>query len=82
MEGKHVAPAPLRNGKQSLILLVDRTNITLWASDGLSYVVVPVIPKPEDLSVGVSVKGGPVKFTTLDAFELKSIWEKPQTDGG
>ena len=82
VEGKHVAPAPLRNGKQSLILLVDRTNITLWASDGLSYVVVPVIPKPEDLSVGVSVKGGPVKFTTLDAFELKSIWEKPQTDGG
>jgi len=75
MDGKQ--PAPLRNGKQNLIILVDRTNLTVWASDGLLYAPVPIIAKPENLSVEVSVKGGPVKFTTLDAFELKSIWEKP-----
>ena len=75
MDGKQ--PAPLRNGKQNLMILVDRTNLTVWASDGLLYAPVPIIAKPENLSVEVSVKGGPVKFTTLDAFELKSIWEKP-----
>ena len=75
MDGKQ--PAPLRNGKQNLMILVDRTNLTVWASDGLLYAPVPIIAKPENLSVEVSVKGGPVKFTTLDAFELKSIWGQP-----
>ena len=74
MDGKQ--PAPLRNGKQNLIILVDRTNLTVWASDGLLYAPTPITAKPEDLSVEVSVKGGPVKFKTLDAFELRSIWAK------
>ena len=71
---KQRAPAPLRDGRQSLIILTDRTNFTVWASDGLTYVPLPLIAKPTDLSVEVSAKGGAAKFTTLEAHELKSIW--------
>jgi sucrose-6-phosphate hydrolase SacC (GH32 family) len=71
---KHRAPAPLRGGRQRLIVYVDRTAVEVFASDGLSYVPMPVIPKDDERSVGVAVKGGPVRFTRLDAYELKSIW--------
>lgn len=71
----HRAPAPLRQGKQQLILYIDRTVIEVFASDGLTYVPLPVIPKPDALSVELSVTGAPVKFFQLTAHELRSIWE-------
>ena len=69
------APAPLIDGHQRLIILTDRTNFTVWASDGLTFVPMPVIAKPSELGVEVSVKGRPVKLQNLEAHELKSIWE-------
>ena len=66
--------APLRDGHQRLIILTDRTNLTVWASDGLSYVPFPVIAKTGDLGIELSATGGDVKFTSLEAHELKSIW--------
>jgi fructan beta-fructosidase len=73
--GPQRAPAPLIDGHQRLIILTDRTNFTVWASDGLTYVPLPVIAKPAELSVEVSVKGAPVTLQNLEAHELKSIWE-------
>ncbi len=69
------APAPLRDGHQRLIILTDRTNLTVWASDGLTYIPLPITAKADDLGVEISVKGGDVKFTALEAHELKSIWK-------
>jgi fructan beta-fructosidase len=71
------APAPLRGGKLKLIALVDRTSLEVWASDGLTYVPSPVIPKAKDLSLSLAVKKGAVKVTALDVHELRSIWSKP-----
>ena len=68
----HRAPAPLRDGKQRLAIYVDRTAIEVFASDGLAYVPLPVIPKADAQGVEVSVAGAPVKFSKLAAFELKS----------
>jgi sucrose-6-phosphate hydrolase SacC (GH32 family) len=73
--GPQRAPAPLIAGHQRLIILTDRTNFTVWASDGLTYLPLPVIAKSADLSVEVSAKGDPVTFQNLEAHELKSIWE-------
>ncbi len=72
----HVAPAPLRDGKQTLIIYTDRTAFEVFASDGLTYMPLPVIPKAEDLGVAVAVEGGAATFSQLDAHELKSIWAK------
>jgi fructan beta-fructosidase len=71
----HRASAPLRDGKQRLVVYCDRTGLEIFAADGKTYVPMPYIPKAEDLSLGVSVKDGKAKFLSLDVYELKSIWK-------
>ena len=71
----HRAPAPLRGGKQRITIYVDRTVVEVFASDGLTYVPMPVIPKPDALGVEVTVTGAPVTFSKLTAYELKSMWK-------
>ncbi len=70
----HRAPAPLRNGKQRLTIYCDRTGLEVFASDGLCYVPMPFQPKATDFTLGAAVKSGAVKFSKLDAYELKSAW--------
>lgn len=48
----------------------------VFAADGLSYVPMPVIPKADERSIGVAVRGGPVRFGRLDVYELNSVWPK------
>ncbi len=68
-----VAPAPLLQGRQKIIIYADRTSLEIFASDGLVYVPMPVLLKPENQSVEVSAPGGVVKFNHLDLYKLKSI---------
>ena len=68
-------PAPMSNGRQNIVVYADRTALEIFASDGLVYVPMPIILKPEKRSIQAAVKHGSVKFNTLDAYELKSTWE-------
>jgi fructan beta-fructosidase len=70
----HRSPAPLRQGKQRLILYADRTALEVFASDGLTYVPMPLVLDAKNLTVQISVTGDPVKFSLLDAHNLRSIW--------
>ena len=70
----HRTPAPLRAGKQRLILYCDRTGLEVFASDGLVYVPMPFQPKADDLTLGVQAKAGSVKFSALKVHQLKSAW--------
>ena len=71
----HRAPAPPIDGKQRLRILVDRTTIEVFASDGLTYVPMPVIPQAGDRAVKLLATGGSMRGVTLDVQELKSAWE-------
>lgn len=71
----HRAPAPLRAGKQRLVVYVDRTASEVFASDGLTYVPLAFLPQMEDVSVSVQVKNGSAKFDSLKVYELNSIWQ-------
>jgi fructan beta-fructosidase len=71
----HSAPAPLREGRQTLVLYVDRTTLEVFAADGLTYVPMPFIPKSDDLSLELVTRGGTARFIALEVYELKSIWE-------
>lgn len=71
----HHAPAPLRAGRQRLIVYVDRTASEVFASDGLTYVPLAFIPRATDLSLGVVVKNGAARFKSLKVYQLRSIWE-------
>lgn len=70
------APAPLQNGRQQITIFADRNYFTVFAGDGLTYMPFPIIPKPDNLGVAVSVKGGAIEVQRLEAFDLKSIWQK------
>jgi sucrose-6-phosphate hydrolase SacC (GH32 family) len=70
----HRAPAPLRSGRQDLIVYCDRTGLEVFTSGGLTYVPLPFQPKPADTAVSVAAKGGPVTFETLAVYSLKSAW--------
>jgi hypothetical protein len=69
------APAPMRNGRQSFICYVDRTSMEIYASDGLTYMPLPITLQPQALEINVTAKGGAAKFHSLEAHVLKSIWK-------
>ena len=76
----HVTPAPLRDGTQKLVIYTDRTAFEVFASDGLTYVPMPIISNAENLGVEVAVEGGAATFLELAAHDLKSIWGKSKQD--
>ena len=71
---EHRAPAPLRSGRQRIVIFCDRTGLEVFASDGLTYVPLPFQPKASDLGLNLSVKGEGAKFSTLEVHELQSAW--------
>lgn len=73
--GDHRAPAPLRDGKQQVIFYADRAGLEVFASDGLTYIPLPLIPDPKEQSVQVRVEGSDVAFQALEVHELKSAWK-------
>ena len=74
-----VAPAPLAAGKQRLIVFADRTGLEVFAADGLTYIPVPTNVDADERTPEVRVAGGPIRFDSLEIYELKSIWP---ADGG
>jgi fructan beta-fructosidase len=70
----HRAPAPLRNGKQSLTIYCDRIGLEVFAADGRTFVPMPVTPKADDRELALSIKSGHVQITALSVHELKSAW--------
>jgi fructan beta-fructosidase len=71
----HKAPAPLRDGRQRLVILVDRTGVEVFASDGLCYVPMPYNTNPENRKIFLEARGGKVVLESLKVNELKSAWE-------
>ena len=65
------APAPLRAGKQKLVIITDRTTVEVFASDGLTYVPMPVVWKDDARGVSVSLTGAALKSSTFSAVELR-----------
>ena len=70
----HRAPAPLRAGKQRVTIFVDRMGLEIFASDGLTYVPLPFVPKADNLSLAVGTKSGDVTFTSLTVHQLRAAW--------
>jgi sucrose-6-phosphate hydrolase SacC (GH32 family) len=70
----HRAPAPLRDDRQRLVILADRTGLEIFASGGLTYVPMPVNLRADDRSMNIKAIGGPVRFHALEIHELESAW--------
>ncbi len=68
------APALLHGSRQRVTIYADRTGLEVFTNEGQTFVPMPVNLKPENLSLGVSAKGGSSAFTKLDVHELRSAW--------
>jgi sucrose-6-phosphate hydrolase SacC (GH32 family) len=64
----------VKEGKQRLTVLVDRTSVEVFADDGLTYVPMPFVAKAGEQGVSLFVKGGAAKVTALEIHELGSAW--------
>jgi fructan beta-fructosidase len=69
-----VAPAPLVDGKQRLIVFADRTSLEVFASDGLTYVPLPINLDARRTTLEADIAGGPIRLKSLEVHELSSIW--------
>jgi fructan beta-fructosidase len=70
----HRAPAPLRKGTQEVTVLCDRMGLEVFASGGLTYIPMAFIPKTDDRSLSLRVRGLPALVRTLEVHQLKSAW--------
>ncbi len=70
------SPAPLRSGKQRLMLFVDRTTTEIFASDGLAYIPLPLVMKPGVAGpITISLKGAPLKEQSIQSVSMRSAWK-------
>ena len=65
---------PMRNGRQNLRILADRTCYEVFACDGLWYAVLAVVPDPENRYLSLTSSGGSAKVRSLDISQMQSIW--------
>ena len=72
------APAPLRDGKQRLTILRDRTGLEILASDGQIYMPMPYLSKAGDRSFAAHAKGGAARISEIQVHELKSAWSQSE----
>jgi sucrose-6-phosphate hydrolase SacC (GH32 family) len=70
----HRAGAPLRGGRQRLVIYCDRTGLEVFTSDGLCYVPMPVNVAAAERGSSVRVQGGSVRFHNLEFHQLRSAW--------
>ena len=71
----HRAAAPLRGGKQRLVIYCDRTGAEVFASDGLCYVPMPFNTKPENKRLYFETRGGTARVNSIEVHELRSAWK-------
>ena len=74
------APAPLVDGRQRIVVLLDRTTIEVFAGDGLIYLPLPAIAAAENHQLSLTTEGAPIELMRLEVFELKSIWPDVQAE--
>jgi fructan beta-fructosidase len=63
------------HGKIRLRLLVDRTSVDIFGSDGRLYMPMGVISPANKTSLEVYTKGGSAQLISLEVFELRSAWK-------
>jgi len=68
------APCKPIEGKIKLQILVDRTSIEIFISDGEYYMPVGSIPDDDNKSITIFSEGGDAKIISLEVNELKSAW--------
>jgi sucrose-6-phosphate hydrolase SacC (GH32 family) len=57
-----------------LRIYADRTGLEIFVNDGWVFMPININFEDANRSVAMAVKGGAVKFSKPDVYELKRIW--------
>ncbi len=68
-------PLPLREGRISVRLLVDRASIEIFGNHGEMAMSSCFVPPVENQSLGLSAQGGTARVVSMTVRELRSAWE-------
>ncbi len=71
------APLEPVDGVIKLQVLLDRTSLEVFGNDGLIAMPTCFLPDLTNHQIGFFAIGGDVKVRKLEAYELRSAWEKP-----
>lgn len=69
------APAPLQNGKLSLLIYADRIGLEIFVNNGLVFMPININIEDSNRSLSLSVKGGSAQVSGFEIYELKRIWQ-------
>jgi fructan beta-fructosidase len=75
--GKSATLKPIGN-KIKLQILVDHTSIEVFGNDGRVSLSSCFLPNLDNTSLGVYADGGDAKITSLNVFELRSVWDNTE----
>ncbi len=70
------APVDLSEGSLKVRVLVDRSSIEIFASEGRVNMAYGFLPPEDNKTVAAFVEGGEATVQSLEAWQLKSAWAK------
>ncbi len=72
---EQAAPLSLTAGRLSLVVLLDRSSIEVFANEGEVALAVGILPQEDDRSLEIYGRGGGVHIDRLAVYELGGIWD-------
>ena len=69
------APLVLKDGRLSLVVVVDRSSLEVFANEGEVALCTGILPQEDNRSLEITSKDGAAHIDTLVVHELRSIWD-------
>ena len=69
------APLALKDGRLSLVVVVDRSSLEVFANEGEVALCTGILPQEDNRSLEITSKDGAAHIDTLVVHELRSIWD-------
>jgi fructan beta-fructosidase len=72
--GRRSGPLPAEQGRVTLHLFLDWSTVEVLGNDGRIALTEQIFPGPDSDDVALYARGGAAKLVSLEAWELRSIW--------
>ena len=69
------APLPVKNGKVTLHILVDRSSVEVFAEDGQRTITDQIFPNRDSQGIQVFSTGGRAQLDKITIWQLQSAWQ-------
>lgn len=74
---RHSGPLGVEGGRVRLHVFVDASSVEVFAGSGETVLTDRIFPSPESDGVALYAEGGTARLVSLEAWPLRSIWDRP-----